>query len=354
MDNGIGQSLAGGTDVSGGVIGASFESFYLRRAVRIRPGRRGGEAVGSPFGLGLVLMGMTNQSLMAVPLSTCLVLGIVTLIAGGDRAYAQANQAPPAPSAQVPPDDAGPQTVQVPSGEEAQRVRTELTRLLRQYSPILSQILQRDPSLMQRADYMTPYPGLVAFLEEHPEVVRNPSFYFTRYGPRRNSQERAQDLLEGVLAGLAVFTGVGIFIAVIAWLVRGVIDQRRWSRLLATQVALHTKLTDRLTTNDEVLNYIKIPAVTRFLESGPLALGGQASSTGAPISRMVWSLQAGVVLFTLGLGLWLVQHRVMEEVAAGFGVTGTIVMMVGVGFAASAVIAYLVSVRLGLLSREQS
>ncbi len=123
---------------------------------------------------------MTNRSLMAVRLSTCIVLGIVTLIGGGYRAYAQANQPPPAPSAQVPPGGAEPQTVQVPSGEEAQRVRLELTRVLRQYSPILTQIIQRDPSLLQRADYMAPYPALVAFLQEHPEVSRNPAFYFTR------------------------------------------------------------------------------------------------------------------------------------------------------------------------------
>ncbi len=110
-------------------------------------------------------MGMTNRSPMAVRLSTCIVLGIVTLIAGGDRAYAQATQAPPAPSAQVPPDVAGPQPVQGPSGEQAEQVRLELTRVLRQYSPILSQIIQRDPSLLQRADYMAPYPALVAFLE---------------------------------------------------------------------------------------------------------------------------------------------------------------------------------------------
>ena len=98
------------------------------------------------------------------------------------------------------------------------------------------------------------------------------------------------------------------------------------------------------------------PAVTRFLECGPVAMSGtQAPVTGAPISRIVWSLQAGVVLFTLGLGLWLVQNRVMDQqVVAGFAVTGTIVMTVGVGFVVSAVIAYVVSVRLGLLSQEES
>ena len=308
-------------------------------------------------------MGMTKRLLMSARLSTCLVLGVATLVAGGDQAYAQTNQVPPAPAPQVSPDSAVPQvppvgavpiTVQVPSGEEAQRVRTALTRALRQYSPILREIIQRDPSLLQRADYMAPYPALVVFLAEHPEVIRNPSFYFDRPGPRRSADERAQDLFEGALVALAVLTGIGIAGSVLVWLVRGVIDQRRWSRLLATQVALHTKLTDRLTTNDEVLNYIRSPAVTRFLESGPLAMSGQPHATGAPVSRIVWSLQAGVVLFALGLGLWLVQNRVMAEVAAGFGVTGTIVMAVGVGFTASAVIAYVVSVRLGLLSREES
>ena len=311
-------------------------------------------AVRSPFGLGLVFIGMTNRSQMATRLSTCIVLGIVTLIAGGGRASAQASQAPQAPSPEVAPERAAPPIAQVPSGEQAQRVRTELAGVLRQYAPVLSEIIQRDPSLLQRGDYLAPYPALVVFLEEHPEVMRNPSFYFTRSRPSRSPEERAQDLLEGALAAVAVLTGIGIAGGILLWLVRGVIDQRRWSRLLATQVALHTKLTDRLTTNDEVLSYISSPAVTRFLESGPLALGGQAPSTGAPISRIVWSLQAGVVLFTLGLGLWLVQSRVIEEVAAGFGVTGTIVMTVGVGFTASAIIAYLVSVRLGLLSREPS
>ena len=129
-------------------------------------------------------------------------------------------------------------------------MRTALNRALRQYSPIVREIIQRDPSLMQSAAYMAPYPALVAFLEQHPEVIRNPYFYFNRPGPRRSAEERAQDLFEGALAALAVLTGIGIAGSVLVWLVRGVIDQRRWSRLLVTQVALHTKLTDRLTTND--------------------------------------------------------------------------------------------------------
>ena len=260
------------------------------------------EPVRSPFRLRLVCMGMTNRSLIAARLATCMMLSLATLIVGQGRASAQATQAPQDPAPQVAPERAMPPAVQVPSGQQAQQVRSELARVLRQYAPVLSEVIQRDPSLLRRADYLAPYPALVAFLQEYPEVTRNPAFYIGRSGPSRSPEERAQDLFEGVLAGFAVLSGLSIAAGVLIWLVRGVIDQRRWSRLLATQVALHTKLTDRLTTNDEVVSYISSPAVARFLESGPLAMGGQAPRTGAPVSRIVWSLQAGVVFFTLGLG----------------------------------------------------
>ena len=34
---------------------------------------------------------------------------------------------------------------------------------------------------MGREDYMAPYPALVAFLDQHPEIKRNPSYYLQRY-----------------------------------------------------------------------------------------------------------------------------------------------------------------------------
>jgi len=153
--------------------------------------------------------------------------------------------------------------------------------------------------------------------------------------------------LGGVLGGLAGLTAGALFVGLIVWLVRGIADHRRWSRLLATQVALHTKFADRLTTNEEVLNYVKTPAVARFLEAGPV-VEGPVQRPGPVVSRIVWPLQAGVVLFTLGLGLWLVRGLVLEEVASGFAVAGIIVMTLGLGFVAAAIVAHLVSAQFGL------
>ena len=38
----------------------------------------------------------------------------------------------------------------------------------------MREVLQLDPTLLWRADYLATYPGLAAFLEQHPEVAHNP------------------------------------------------------------------------------------------------------------------------------------------------------------------------------------
>ena len=60
----------------------------------------------------------------------------------------------------------------------APATRDDLWQILRQYSPALGEVIQRDPTLLDRADYLAPYPLLVGFLERHPEIRRSPSYYF--------------------------------------------------------------------------------------------------------------------------------------------------------------------------------
>ena len=59
--------------------------------------------------------------------------------------------------------------------------REQLQEILRQYPPAVGEVLRRDTSLLARPDYIAPYPQLVAFLQQHPEVTRNPSFFFGGY-----------------------------------------------------------------------------------------------------------------------------------------------------------------------------
>jgi hypothetical protein len=215
---------------------------------------------------------------------------------------------------------------------DARTTREQLMRLLRQHPPAVGEVLQRDPSLLTRADYLAPYPVLWAFLQKHPEIARNPSFFlgnFEYYEP--SPPNPSLDMFQMILAGTGLVLGFSAFLGVFVWVVRSIIDHRRWLRLSRVQAEVHTKLLDRLTTNEDLLSYIQSPAGRRFLESAPITLEQEPRTTTAPVSRIIWSLQAGLVLAALGSGFWFVQQNVSPEAAEGFFIIGVLALSLGVG-----------------------
>ena len=116
---------------------------------------------------------------------------------------------------------------------------------------------------------------------------------------------------------------------------------------------MHTKLLDRLTTNEDLMAYAQSPAGSRFLESTPIALDAETRAS-APVSRIIWSMQAGIVLMALGGGLLFVQKDAIDEVRQALSVIQAIVGSVGVGLIVSAVAAYVVSGRLGILPARKA
>ena len=237
--------------------------------------------------------------------------------------------------------------------ENAWQTQQDLWRVMRQYPPAVGEIIQRDPSLLQKPDYMSAYPALAAFVEQHPEVTRNPGFYFGTYEYRqRSSTDRAYNMMEDILGGLAGLTAGLMVLSVFIWLVRTIVDHRRWLRTSKVQVEMHTKLLDRLTTNEDLMAYAKSPAGSRFLESTPISLEAESRAS-APVGRIIWSMQAGIVLMALGGGLLWVQKDAIEEVRQGISVIQAIVGSVGVGLIVSAVVAYVVSGRLGILPAKK-
>ncbi|MEO8683018.1 MAG: hypothetical protein ABI665_28490 [Vicinamibacterales bacterium] len=260
---------------------------------------------------------------------------------------AQPRPAPPAP-AQPPAAPVPPPVYQVTT--DANTTREQLQELLRQYPPVVGEVLRRDPSLLDRPDYIAPYPQLVGFLQQHPEISRNPSFFFGgyEYYERRQPSSPEIEALGGLLGGMAVFLGVGAAIGVLTWLVRAVIQHRRWLRLSKVQSDIHTKLMDRMTTNEELLAYIQSPAGRRFLESAPIQPESDSPRQGAPVGPIIWSMMAGVVFATVGIGFRFAARSVTNEAQQAFTVVGVIILALGAGFIISSVMAYLVSSRLGL------
>jgi hypothetical protein len=275
---------------------------------------------------------------------TAFCLTFATPVAAQQRRPAPADPAAPAPR--------DPTAITV-TGVTAEETRRDLEELLKQYPPTLPRILRLDPSLLTNPGYLQPYPSLATFLAQHPEVAHNPGYFFAGYdgtwGTRLTAQERAVEMwrnaIEGFMIGLVILViGSGVL-----WLIKTLIDHRRWSRLSKIQTDVHNKLLDRFTANEDLLAYIQTPAGRRFLESAPIPLDSPRA-IGAPLGRILWSAQAGAVLTVLGIGVAMVSRNSLEEVAAPLAAFGVVIISLGLGFIVSAVLAYILTRRFGLLN----
>src|SRR5215467_11491351 len=95
---------------------------------------------------------------------------------------------------QTPRSAASPATASVHiSNEEREATREQLFNLLR-LSPRLTAVLSRDPSLLGDQEYVSRNnPDLAQFLQQHPEIARNPEFYlYARIGGTGNSGMRLE------------------------------------------------------------------------------------------------------------------------------------------------------------------
>src|SRR6266498_1612326 len=117
---------------------------------------------------------MTTRALTTFFLAAILAGAAAPLLAQGERPVAGPKTLKPAPWVQ------GGGAGRVLSdgerlaleGQNAWQTQQELWRVMRQYPPAVGEILQRDPSLLEKADYMAAYPVLGEFLKAHPEVAR--------------------------------------------------------------------------------------------------------------------------------------------------------------------------------------
>jgi len=231
---------------------------------------------------------------------------------------------------------------------DAERTRNELTQLLDHYPPALRNVLALDPSLAANQSYLAPYPGLVSFVNAHPEILRNPAFYFGD-GAFPHNQAQPWEWQRQVLDALGAFIGFGMGIGLLVWLIRTLADYRRWSRLAKVQTEVHTKLLDRFTANDDLLAYIQSPAGSKFLQSSPIMLDAGPRTVGAPLGRILWSVQGGVVLIAGGIGLEAVSSRVADASSQPLHALGVLGIALGLGFLVSAIISFVISQRLGLI-----
>jgi hypothetical protein len=199
---------------------------------------------------------------------------------------------------------------------------------------------------------------LIAFLQQHPEVARNGADFLSDFRPSyyREPDHATQvfRMWQSLFQGVAIFMVFGLVTGALAWLVKTLVDYRRWYRLSKVQTEAHNKLLDRFTANDELLAYIATPSGKRFLESAPIMLDTSAASIGAPVRRILWAVEIGVVMVCLGIGIFFARTAVPAEVGLVLFAVSIVVTALGVGFVLASGASYLLSRRLGVLGGAAS
>lgn len=225
----------------------------------------------------------------------------------------------------------------------AREISQEFRRVLAQYPSTLRSLLQLDPVLMTDPAFMANYPRLADFIEAYPEVPHNPSYFV-------GTPNSSDGLIDEDFAIMVVL--ISIVIAV-GWLIKTLIDYRRWSRLSQVQSEAHAKLLDRFTASQDLLTYLETAPGRRFLESTPIQLDG-AAVPGSPVNRILLSTQVGLVLAAGGTGLWMAISRLADrEAADGLFVVAMLAVSLGIGFVVSAVTAFGLSRQMGILDRRK-
>lgn len=278
----------------------------------------------------------------------CLTLAFATVLA-----YAQTQRPDQPPLA--PPQSRGPaqSAAALPAVDsvDAEQLRARFHELLQKHPPAVRRILALDPTLLASQSYLAAYPELAAFLAAHPAIARNPTYYLgSGEDIPRGAEERMMELWSDVLAGTAVLIGLGLAASLLAWLIRTVIDYRRWSRVARVQAEVHAKILDRLTSNEDLLAYIKSPAGEKFLESAPIHIESGGRPVAAPLGRILWAVQGGIVMMAAGAGLLFVSTRVDRLAVQPLQTFGILALALGAGFLVSAAASYAISRRLGLLA----
>ena len=283
-------------------------------------------------------------------------------------------------AAPAPQDTEGQSEVAVGSANQQ-----ELISFLAAHIDIYSELLKQ-PKLIRDKAYLQRHPQLAAFLKDHPEVAQRSSFAEVWPVPYEMGAEAVPFLGRETLAGpcgpalkiqalqyeverakagrspdesgffrfmdfAGPFLAFVVILGALLWVFKVILENRRWSKVAKVQSEAHSKLLEKFGNSQELIAYMGTDAGKHFLESQPFQLEAQgARPTPYPFGRILFSIQLGMVVLLVGLGLLFVKGHFMDnQDTRACLILGTLASTVGIGFLLSAAASYGLSRHFGLL-----
>ena len=137
------------------------------------------------------------------------------------------------------------------------------------------------------------------------------------------------------------------------WILRTVLENRRWNKMVKVQTETHAKLLERFGSSQEMLAYMQSEAGKKFLEA-PIFEGQRRQVSTLPFGRILWSVQVGIISAFVGAGLLFLRGKISADADMGFEVFGTLVLTLGIGFLVSGGVSYVLAKYFGLLERQDA
>ena len=146
----------------------------------------------------------------------------------------------------------------------------------------------------------------------------------------------------------ALVFGVAIIISV-AWIVINVVTALKQRANTRTRAEIYNRLIDKFGTAPEFIAFLQSDAGLKFIEENTV-------QTSVPLTKILASIQRGIILGLPGTGL-LVLGNIFGGSLGGdlyivLTVSGTVGMMIGIGFLISAGISYKLCKAWGILTGE--
>jgi hypothetical protein len=245
----------------------------------------------------------------------------------------------------------GPATVNAPAAEPSEeqldQARGALDRFLDSHPEIQGEVIG-EPGRLADPNYIHDKPELQAFFDSHPLVKADPRAFISPAVWRFQNRRSDTDELLSWFIPFLVF--ICCLLAVL-WVLRVVLENRRWNKSFRIHEEVHTKLIEKFASGQDLTAYMGSDAGRRLLEWTPPPIDTGSRGVQAAAGRILRSVLAGLILCPAGIGLLWIRGW-MPDAVEPLLVFGTLGLTIGAGFIISSFVSYALSKHLGLMGTD--